>query len=89
MYIRFNNICNKFSILHNITLHCVIFARLKLVFVFYITQFLDKNYIKIANILNSNNIFIKPTKWYLLTIFKSLSFYRFKILSLFYFIIFK
>ena len=62
---------NKSSVLRNIALHCVIFASSRSVFALHAPQLLDENYIKMANIPDSNGIFIKPTAWYLLTIFRT------------------
>ena len=66
MRIRSNNMRNKSSVLHNIALHCVICDS-----TFHATQLLNENYIKMANIPDSNDIFIKPIAWYLLKIFRT------------------
>lgn len=50
--------------------YCIIFIWLKLGFALYITKCLDKNYIKITNIHNFNNIFIKSTAYYIFIISK-------------------
>lgn len=62
---------NKSNILHNIALYYIRLFWLRLVFIFYTIQVLNKNSIKMANILDSNDIFIKSTIWYLLIIFKT------------------